>query len=207
MKAIRISLMAVLALSLALGACNIFIFSGAPTVAVNAPKTVLNSGEILMLTASVSHGTAPFSYKWEEDGADLGVDASEYAYSRFVTSSTDVTIKVTVTDSDGDTASATKVVTVVRPSSPGTIRITNNSSYDAYYLYVSPASNGNWGPDQLRPNYVVYSSSSRDLTGVPAGYWDLKMVSIYSTHTWTEMNVHVPASSTYPWVLSNSNLD
>lgn len=206
MKAIRISLMAVLAL--ALGACNIFIYDGAPAVALYAPKTVLNSGEVVLLEADVTGGKAPFAYAWEEDGVSLNDDSSEYAYSRFVTSSRDVTLKLIVTDAEGRSTSVSKVVTVVRPSTSAAIRIINDSNYDAYYLYVSPASNGNWGPDQLRPNIVIYKyGGTWDLTGVPAGDWDLKMVSINSTYSWTLLNQHVSAPGTYTWTLRNFEWD
>lgn len=202
MKAIRITLMALLVL--ALGGCNIFIFDGAPTVALNAPKTILNSGEIVVLNASVTHGSTSLTYRWEENGVDVLVNSPEYAYSKFVTSSKDITLKVTVTDSEGRTGSASKVITVVRPSTSATIRIVNTSSYDAYYLYVSPASNGNWGPDQLRPNIVIDAfDGSWDLSGVPAGNWDLKMVSYNSVHTWTLFNQPVSASVAYSWTLTN----
>ena len=212
MKALRFVLMAlaVLALTLALGGCNIFInlLDGAPSVTLSAPDTILDSGQIVKLTANVSNSNGLLSYKWYEDGVDLFVTTPEYMYSRFVTASKDVTIKVTVTDSDGRSGSATKVITVVRPSSSATIHIINNSTYDAYYLYVSPALNGNWGPDQLRPNIVIYAlGGSWDLNGVPAGNWDLKMVSINSTHTWTVPNQTVSAPGPYYWTLTNSNWD
>lgn len=211
MKSLRFILvaLAVLALPLALGGCNIFInlLDGAPSVTLSAPDTVLDSGQIVILSANVTSGSGPFTYKWEEDGVDVLVNSPEYAYSKFVTSSKDITLKVTATDSDGKTGSATKVITVVRPLSSATIHIVNSSSYDAYYLYVSPASIGNWGPDQLRPNIVIYSLGSWDLTGVPAGNWDLKMVSINSVHTWRVLSQNVSAPGTYTWTLTNSNWD
>ncbi len=206
MKAVRFGLLALLAL--ALGACNIIILDDAPAVGLSAPKTILSSGEVVKLAASVSHGRAPFTYDWEEDGVDLHVDADVYYYSRFVTASKDVTLKVTVTDSEGRTGSATEVVTVVRPSTSATIRIINNSSYDAYWLYVSPASSGNWGPDQLRPEIIIVAGGgSRDITGVPAGNWDLKVVSINSTHTWTLLDQPVGAPGTYTWTLWDYDWD
>jgi hypothetical protein len=202
MKAIRISLMVLLVL--ALGGCNIYIFDGAPSVTLAVPKTIINSGEIVVLNASVSHGSGPLTYKWEENGVDVLVNSPEYAYSKFVTSSKDITLKVTVTDSEGRAGSASTVITVVRPATSAIIRIINSSNYDAYYLYVSPASNGNWGPDQLRPNIVIIAlGGSWDLSGVPAGNWDLKMVSFNSVHTWTLFNQPVSASVAYSWTLTN----
>jgi len=160
MKAIRISLMVLLVL--ALGGCNFYIFDGAPSVTLAVAKTILNSGEIVVLNASVSHGSGPLTYKWEENGVDVLVNSPEYAYSKFVTSSKDITLK------------------------------------------VSPASNGNWGPDQLRPNIVIIAlCGSWDLSGVPAGNWDLKMVSFNSVHTWTLFNQPVSASVAYSWTLTN----
>jgi len=202
MKAIRISLMVLLVL--ALGGCNFYIFDGAPSVTLAVAKTILNSGEIVVLNASVSHGSGPLTYKWEENGVDVLVNSPEYAYSKFVTSSKDITLKVTVTDSEGRAGSASTVITVVRPATSAIIRIINSSNYDAYYLYVSPASNGNWGPDQLRPNIVIIAlCGSWDLSGVPAGNWDLKMVSFNSVHTWTLFNQPVSASVAYSWTLTN----
>jgi hypothetical protein len=204
MKAIRITVMVLLVL--ALGACNISInlFDGAPSVTMSVPKTALNSGEIVILSAIVSGGTGPFTYKWQEDGVDALVYSPEYAFSKFVTSSKDIALKVTVTDTEGRARSATKVITVIRPTSPATIHIVNYSSYNACYLYVSSASSDNWGPNQLRPNIVISALEGVwDLTGVPAGNWDLKMVSSNSVRTWTSLNQPVSASTAYSWTLTN----
>src|SRR6185369_15471330 len=43
-----------------------------------------------------------------------------------------------------------------------TITVTNNSSRDIRHLYLSPANNDNWGPDQLG-NSAIGSGSSRQL--------------------------------------------
>jgi hypothetical protein len=43
-----------------------------------------------------------------------------------------------------------------------TITVTNNSSRDIRHLYLSPANNDNWGPDQLG-NSAIGSGGSRQL--------------------------------------------
>jgi hypothetical protein len=208
MKAVKIGLLALAVL--ALGSCAFFFsFFGGPQVTITAPKTVVASGEIVKLTAGVTGASGLVSYKWYEDGVDLGVTSSTYSYSKFVTSSQDVTLTVEVTDGDGRTASDTYLVTVTRATTYSTITVINNSpTWDVYWLYVSPASSGDWGPDQLRPSYKIYASGdSFDLAGVPSGNWDLRAVSIYGTHRWTITNQTVIAPTPYSWPLDEADWD
>jgi hypothetical protein len=206
MKASRLILVALTVL--ALGSCNLLInLFGGPQVALYAPKTVLGSGEIVTLEANVTGASGLLSYKWYENGVDLLVYTSQYSYSKFVTSSQDVTIKVDVTDGNGRTTTDSVVLTVVRPTTYATIHIVNSWTYDIYYLYISPASSGDWGPDQLRPSYKIYASGgSWDVSGVPSGSWDLMAVSISSLYTWTALNQSV-TPGTYTWTLTSSNHD
>ncbi len=52
--------------------------------------------------------------------------------------------------------------------------VVNNSHESLFYIYLSPTSQSNWGPDQLGRNVVSVGNSWR--FGVTAGEWDIKVV-------------------------------
>jgi hypothetical protein len=53
-------------------------------------------------------------------------------------------------------------LTSLASAPPLTITVTNNSSREIRHLYLSPANNDNWGPDQLN-NSSIDSGASRQL--------------------------------------------
>jgi hypothetical protein len=55
------------------------------------------------------------------------------------------------------------------------VTLQNNSAWSIYELYVSPTSESQWGPDQLGTE-VVSIGESYELTGVPCGSYDIKLV-------------------------------
>jgi hypothetical protein len=61
------------------------------------------------------------------------------------------------------------------PAFAGQLIIRNNSSWDFHYVYISPSSQGEWGPDQLG-NDTIPSGSSYNFTGVGCNTWDVKIV-------------------------------
>lgn len=54
--------------------------------------------------------------------------------------------------------------------------ITNHSSWVIRYLYISPTSVTEWGPDQLGSNVIGTGGDSFTLTGVPCNNYDMKVV-------------------------------
>ncbi|MBL0100821.1 MAG: hypothetical protein IPP49_12930 [Saprospiraceae bacterium] len=75
----------------------------APTVDAGANATICN-GQSIILTASASSGTAPYTYNW---GTTLGI-----GQSKTVSPTTTTTYTVTVTDAKGCTATDNVIVTV-----------------------------------------------------------------------------------------------
>ncbi len=208
MRAFKLGLVALAIL--ALGSCAFFFnFTDGPKVTISATKTAVSSGEITTLTTTVTNEDGLVSYKWYENDVDLNVATSAYSYSKFVTSSQDVTITVVITDGAGKSATDEVVISVIRPTFISSVNITNFSSYDIYYLYVSPASSLDWGPDQLRSSPAIYASGGTStLSGIPDGNWDLRAVSASSAHTWTLTNQVVDHTlSPYTWDLTNANQD
>ena len=206
MKATRIALVALGVI--ALGSCNIFInlFSESQ-VDLSAGKTTLASGEIVTLKTNLTNFGSLVSYKWYEDNVDIYVSSSDYKYSRFVTSNRVVTLRVTATDADGNTASDTIQLTVIAPSTPATVHVVNSSGYDIWYLYVSQSSISNWGPDQLRPDGKIYNGGTADLGGIPLGYWDLKVVASNPAYTWTLTSQNLSSPGVWTWTLLFSERD
>ncbi|QWV92379.1 carboxypeptidase-like regulatory domain-containing protein [Geomonas oryzisoli] len=60
-------------------------------------------------------------------------------------------------------------------SAKGSVKVTNSASNSVYYLYVSPSSQNQWGPDQLG-THTILPDGSFTLTNVPPGTYDLKLV-------------------------------
>ena len=57
----------------------------------------------------------------------------------------------------------------------GTVTIQNSSAWSIYELYVSPTTDDAWGDDQLGTE-VISTGESFDLTRVPCGSYDVKLV-------------------------------
>ncbi|MBW1879760.1 MAG: hypothetical protein JRJ84_15465 [Deltaproteobacteria bacterium] len=55
------------------------------------------------------------------------------------------------------------------------VTVQNTSAWSIYQLHVSPTSESNWGPDQLGSD-VIITGESYELTGVPCGSYDFKLV-------------------------------
>jgi hypothetical protein len=54
----------------------------------------------------------------------------------------------------------------------GQLQVVNSSSYTIGYLYVSPSSSPDWGPDQLG-SYVIDPGESFIVYGIEAGFYDI----------------------------------
>lgn len=55
------------------------------------------------------------------------------------------------------------------------VSFVNKSGWEIHELYLSPASQSDWGPDQLEDE-IIENKSSFELTGIPSGKYDLKLV-------------------------------
>jgi len=68
-------------------------------------------------------------------------------------------------------------------ASAGTAEVVifNNSNETVYRIFMSPATDDSWGPDQLGNDVLAVGSSFR-LTGIAPGDWDLKIVDRSGNH-------------------------
>lgn len=90
--------------------------SGSTTISIVPPLSVTISGPGTVRPnlecyyyATVSYGQSPYTYSWTQTA---GSGSSDGNIGYFATSSTSYTLRVTVTDAAGHTASASKFVTV-----------------------------------------------------------------------------------------------
>ena len=55
------------------------------------------------------------------------------------------------------------------------VRVTNLSDFTIHHLFLSPASEEHWGPDQLRDD-VIETDDSFTITSIPCDAYDVKVV-------------------------------
>jgi predicted small secreted protein len=172
MRTISIAAVAMAAVALLTG-CVIVTGIG-PDVSLHAATQSVLSGEIVVLQAdALDPRGGGLSYEWSEDSVVLDASSSSVAYSKFVAVTSTMSVRVKVTDSYGSWAMSTIKITVVPPFNPGTITVRNRSPFKVYYLHVSMVGANDWGPDQLRPDTIVFPGYNVTLPGVPAGSWDI----------------------------------
>jgi len=56
-----------------------------------------------------------------------------------------------------------------------TLTVVNNSSVDLCWLYVSPSTDDEWGPDQFGPETILRSGQSFAVEGIDPGTYDLRV--------------------------------
>ena len=56
-----------------------------------------------------------------------------------------------------------------------TVKVINQSKWEIHHLYVSPASEEDWGPDQLEDE-ILTKGDSFTITGIPCDSYDIKVV-------------------------------
>jgi hypothetical protein len=86
------------------------------------------------------------------------------------------------------------------------LQVTNKSKAEIHHLYLSAASQKNWGPDQLGSGSkdIVAPGSTFTLTGIEAGTYDVKI----STADGTECEVNdAEFDSSKEWVITEHMLD
>jgi len=91
-----------------------------PVVVITAPTTTVKSGGTLALTATVSQGTAPFTFAWTaSQGTFVDPTLASVTYQApNVAVQTAVTITATVRDANGLTGSNTATITINSPTQP-----------------------------------------------------------------------------------------
>jgi hypothetical protein len=56
-----------------------------------------------------------------------------------------------------------------------TVKVINQSKWEIHHIFLSPASEEEWGPDQLEDE-VLTKGQSLTLTGIPCNDYDIKVV-------------------------------
>lgn len=56
------------------------------------------------------------------------------------------------------------------------VKIVNKSKWDIHHLYMSPADEKDWGPDQLGKNVISAGGGTFTLSDIPCDTWDVKVV-------------------------------
>jgi len=163
----------------------VYITDAPPSVSLSAGKTIVMSGENVVLTANAmdpQNGT--LTYRWEEDGLALdGADAT-FVYSRFVTVPRTVAIRLTVANAYGTVVVRNLTLSVLAPASPGSLLVVNSSPYSVYYLHMCAAGESDWGPDQMRPSDIIPPGGTFTVRGIPSGTWNLKAVAAGGVAAW-----------------------
>jgi len=57
-----------------------------------------------------------------------------------------------------------------------TIKITNVSKWEIHHLYLSPANEKEWGPDQLGEQVIAAKGGKFTLTDIDCDHYDIKVV-------------------------------
>jgi hypothetical protein len=104
------------------------------------------------------------------------------------------------TNSVGITAGGTFTWTLQPPApAVGSVSVVNSTSFTITQLYVSPASAGTWGPDQLTS--TIAPGGSFTLTNIPPGTYDFKGIASDGTTFWQTNSVTINAGATFTWTL------
>jgi hypothetical protein len=72
-------------------------------------------------------------------------------------------------------AAALLALCTVSAADAASIEIRNKSSWDLHYLYVGPAGDPDWGPDQLG-DQVILSGETFTLSRIACGRYDLQLI-------------------------------
>ena len=61
------------------------------------------------------------------------------------------------------------------------MEVNNLSNESIYAIFMSPSAQSTWGADMLGGS-VLYVGSTFTITGVAAGYWDIRLVDSSGNH-------------------------
>ncbi|HET6331400.1 MAG TPA: PKD domain-containing protein, partial [Holophagaceae bacterium] len=100
----------------------------APSITTQPASTTVNAGATATFSVGAS-GTAPLSYQWQKNGANIG-GATSASYTTPATTSTDngATFSATVSNAAGSATSNNATLTVVSPANTVTASITTPAS-------------------------------------------------------------------------------
>ena len=100
----------------------------APTITTQPANQTVTVGQTAIFSV-VASGTAPLSYQWQKNGANIG-GATSASYTTPATTSTDngSTFKVVVSNSAGSMTSNPATLTVTADTTPPTVSITSPTS-------------------------------------------------------------------------------
>jgi len=100
----------------------------APTITVEPANQTAATGQTATFTVAAS-GTAPLSYQWQKNGANIsGAASSSYTTPATTTANNGSTFAVVVSNSAGSVTSSAATLTVTADTTPPTVSITSPSS-------------------------------------------------------------------------------
>jgi PKD repeat protein len=117
----------IFATAILISGCN---FWGLDDLKVNITSpsgdTTISAGQSVNFQSEVSYGTSPYTYEWDFGGGATNSTVADPGATTFSTAG-QYTVNLTVTDSSGDTAQDSIVVTVQSSSTAFTVSITSPS--------------------------------------------------------------------------------
>jgi hypothetical protein len=100
----------------------------APTIATQPANQTVTAGQTATFTV-LAAGTAPLSYQWQKNGANIsGAASSSYTTPATTTANNGSTFAVVVSNSAGSVTSSAATLTVTADTTPPTVSITSPSS-------------------------------------------------------------------------------
>jgi beta-galactosidase len=116
----------------------------APTITTPPAAQTVTAGQTATFTV-VAGGTAPFTYQWQKNSANIaGATAASYTTPATASSDNGATFDVVVSNTAGSTTSATATLTV-NPAVPHSVALNWNASTSTvvgYNVYRGTASGG-----------------------------------------------------------------
>jgi hypothetical protein len=56
------------------------------------------------------------------------------------------------------------------------VKVVNQSDWEIHHMYMAPADNDDWGPDQLGKDQIIKAKGGTfTLTDIPCNTWDIKI--------------------------------
>ncbi|MCA1828862.1 MAG: hypothetical protein ABR567_01770 [Myxococcales bacterium] len=139
-------------------------------------------------SASTAHGTAVALNAVADSG-------SSFAGWTGCDSAIGAACNVTVNGDRSVTANFTS-----QQQTTASLKVVNSSSNTVAQLYVSPASSGNWGANQLTGS--IAPGAAFTLINIPAGSYDLKAIASNGITYWqTQSAVSLTAGGLFTWTL------
>jgi hypothetical protein len=218
---------AALAAALALGACDINGFKSeikAKVESASGPRMALDSSSLAFTAVVNGSDPAGQAISITNAGAgsltDLSATVSYSNGSGWITGSIDTTTApATMTVyaspaglSAGNYSATISITSASASNSPRTVAVTlevlegatlkviNNTTDSIYYLYISPVTSSDWGPDLLGSGTIA-AGATYYIYNIPPGYYDLKAESSGNVVIETVSNYYFQDNSTITWTV------